>query len=64
MKMLRSQDLLWVLPLAAALGAALAATQPGSFWIGWAGFAVLLGLGSLALLAAVRWGGGGRTLAT
>jgi hypothetical protein len=63
MKMLRSQDLLWVLPLAAALGAGLAAIQPGSFWIGWAGFALLLGLGLLALLAAVRWGGGGRTLA-
>ena len=63
MRILRIQDLLFVLPLAAALGAGLATIQPGSFWIGWAGFSFLLALGILGLSAAVRWSGGGWALA-
>jgi hypothetical protein len=63
MKLLRLRDLLFVVPIAVVLGAGLAFVQPGSFWIGWAGFASLLALGLVALTAAVRWAGGGRTLA-
>jgi len=63
MKALRVRDLQFVVPLALILGAGLAAIQPGSFLIGLAGFAFLLALGLLALSTAVRWAGGGRTLA-
>ncbi|MFH1186260.1 MAG: hypothetical protein V1755_14675 [Chloroflexota bacterium] len=63
MNLLRFRDLLFVVPIAVVLGAGLASVQPGSFWIGWVGFAILLTLGLIALTAAVRWAGGGRTLA-
>jgi hypothetical protein len=51
---------IWV--VAAAVSAIIAAMQPGSFWIGWAGFACLFGVGMLGLRAALQWSGGGRTL--
>jgi 4-amino-4-deoxy-L-arabinose transferase-like glycosyltransferase len=58
-----ARDLRFVLPTALALGAGLAAMQPGSFLRGWTGFAALFAAGLLGLAALVRWGGGGRTLA-
>jgi len=62
MKILRLRDLAFVLPCTMLLAAGLAAIQPGAFWIGWIGFECVLALGALALVAAVRWAGGGRAL--
>jgi 4-amino-4-deoxy-L-arabinose transferase-like glycosyltransferase len=45
------------------LGAALAAIEPGTGWVGWIGFSVLLALGLAALIAAWRWSGGTRSMA-
>lgn len=52
-----------LLMVAGAVSAMMAAIQPGSFWIGWAGFTLLFGVGMIALRAALRWSAGGRRLA-
>jgi hypothetical protein len=52
-----------LLPLALAMGAALAAIQPGAWWIGWVGFSALAWLGLMALAGTWRWAGRGRSLA-
>lgn len=57
------RDVAIVLLLAAIIGAGLAALQPGSFWTGWLGFFILFLLGLGTMLAAWRWGGGGKLLA-
>ncbi len=44
-------------------GGALAALQPGIWWIGWLGFSSLLALGLTALLVAWRWSGGKNSMA-
>lgn len=62
-KYLSPKDFLFILPASLLLGAALAALQGGSYWIGWLGFSALLLLGLAALVAAWRWGEGGTTLA-
>ena len=54
-RILRLKDLLFILPVSLALGAALSAIQPGAWWIGWLGFSALFFLGLLALFAAWRW---------
>ena len=55
--------LLLLVLVALVVGAALASIQPGAWWIGWLGFSGLLLIGLVALAAAWRWAGGGRTVA-
>jgi hypothetical protein len=57
------KDLFYIVPVALMVGAALAAIQPGSFWLGWLAFAVLFVLELMALVAAWRWAGTGKMLA-
>jgi len=54
-RILSLKDLLFILPVSLALGAALSAIQPGAWWIGWLGFSALFILGLLALVASWRW---------
>jgi hypothetical protein len=61
--MIAARDLRWLLPAGLGIGALLALTGPGTWWIGWLAFSTVLVLGLLALLAAWRWAGAGRTLA-
>ena len=56
------KELAYVAPIALVVGALMAAIQPGSFWLGWVGFAVLLALGLFGLAASLRSAAGGRTL--
>lgn len=63
MKYLFPKDFFLAVPVSVAVGAGLAALQPGPFWAGWLGFSVLLILGLSALLTAWRWAGGGKLLA-
>ena len=58
MKPLR--DLLWILPLSAAFAAILAFASPGSFWMGWLAYGVLLIPGLLLLDLAWRRAGSER----
>jgi hypothetical protein len=51
MKSLR--DLLWILPCSLVFGLVLSLLSPGTWWIGWLAYAVLLALGLWAL--AVLW---------
>jgi hypothetical protein len=51
MKNLR--DLLWILPCSLVLGLGLSLLGPGTWWIGWLAYALLLALGLLAL--ALLW---------
>ncbi len=53
----------FLLPVCVVVGAGLAWIQAGPWWIGFLGFSSLLALGTLALLAAWRWAGGGKLLA-
>ncbi len=55
--------LVFILPVSLAVGAGLAAIQPGPWWIGWLGFSGLLFLGLFGLMAAWKWAGRGRMLA-
>ncbi len=57
------RHLLFILPVALAVGAGLAAIQPGAWWIGWLGFSALLFMGLIVLVAAWKWAGGGRMMA-
>ncbi|MBI1856098.1 MAG: hypothetical protein HYR93_09595 [Chloroflexi bacterium] len=57
------KDLFFIIPTAFIAGAGLAALQDGIYWIGLFGFSLLLLLGLSALVAAWRWGGGGKALA-
>ena len=52
----------WLLPVAVALGATLAALQPAPWMHGFLGFSSMTFLGLLGLSAATRSAGGGRTL--
>src|SRR5512143_2704533 len=54
---------LFLLPVALGMGAALAAVQPGDWWIGWLGFSALALLGLGVLAAAWRRAGAGRSMA-
>jgi hypothetical protein len=63
MKAFRFRDAAWVVVTAAVVGAGLALLQPGSLWTGWISFTILLAIGLATLRIAVRWAGGGRTLA-
>ncbi len=60
---MKRADLLWILPVGLALGAALALVSPGAFLPGWMAFSLLAILSLLALAAARRLTGGGKTLA-
>ncbi len=51
------------LAFAILLAAFLSALSPGNFWFGWLAYAVLLVPGGLALAAAWRWAGSGKSLA-
>lgn len=57
------RDLLWALPLALVLGAALSSIQSGNWLIGWLGFSFLFLLSFLLLALSSKWAGGGKTLA-
>jgi hypothetical protein len=59
--MKRLRDLLWILPSSLGLGLALSLLGPGTWWVGWLAYAVLLSLGLLALSALWRSGGASRT---
>lgn len=63
MKFIFPKDFLFIGPISFLLGAGLAALQGGAYWIGWLGFSCLFLLGLIALLAAWRWAGSGKTLA-
>lgn len=56
------RDFYWLAPLNLLIGGWLASVQNGIWWIGWLSFSGLCLVGSLTLLAAWRWAGGGRTL--
>lgn len=60
---LKKTDLLWIIPLALVLGAGFASVQPGIWLIGFASFSFLFLLTFAILTAALRWAGGGKTLA-
>src|SRR5512140_1041823 len=53
----------FLLLLAMTVGAALAAFQPGAWWIGFLGLSALALLGLVVLVAAWRWAGGTRSMA-
>ena len=57
------RSILFLLPLALLLGAAMAAIQPGAWWIGWLGFSALFLIGFAALFIVWRWAGGGGSMA-
>ena len=59
----KKNDLLWILPLALALGAGLSSLQSGNWLIGWLGFSFLLLLSFIILKAGFDWAGSGRILA-
>lgn len=63
MKFISPKDFLYLVPVSLLLGAGLAVLQGGTYWIGWLGFSTLFLLGMIALLAAWRWAGSGKTLA-
>jgi hypothetical protein len=56
------RDLIWIVPLSLALGAALALVQSGDWLIGWLAFSGVLLAGSLALTVFWRWAGGQHAL--
>ena len=60
MKSLR--DLIWILPSSLVLGLVLSLLGPGTWWIGWLAYFVILALGLLALSALWRSAGATRTL--
>ncbi len=60
--LLSPRDILWALPSALLLGAALSALSGGPWVMGFLVFALVLLIGLLALAAAWRWAGGGRAL--
>lgn len=60
---LKIQGYYWIIPLALALGAALASLQEGSWLVGWIGFSFVFFLSFVLLKAAYLWSGGGRALA-
>lgn len=62
-KNLTPRDFVGILPLSMIVSAGLAAIQPGSFWVGWAGFSALFVLGLSGMVLTWRWAGGGRSLA-
>jgi len=55
-------DLRWILPVSLSLGLALSLLGPGTWWIGWLAFALVLTLGLLSLTALWRSAGAPRTL--
>lgn len=57
-----TRHLPWIIPASFGLGALLSSLQPGSFWIGWLSFSLLLLLSSFLLAFLYRWAGGGQTL--
>lgn len=63
MKLIHQRDLLQSVPLSLAVGAGLAALQPGNWFIGWLGFSALFFLSTLLLLLSIRWAGGGTMFA-
>ncbi len=56
------RDLRWVLPTSLGLGLVLSLLGPGTWWIGWLAYAVVLTLGLLALNALWRSAGAPRTV--
>jgi len=60
MKSLR--DLLWILPSSLVLGLVLSILGPGTWWIGWLAYSILLILGLSALSALWRSAGSARAL--
>ena len=60
MKWLR--DWCWILPSSLILGLTLSLLGPGTWWIGWLAYSILLGFGLLALSALWRSAGGTRML--
>lgn len=57
------RDLIWILPISLGLGLALSCLGPGTWWIGWLAYTLVLAAGSLALTALWRSAGGSRALA-
>jgi len=62
MKLISNRDIAWLALIAMAAAAVLAWIQPAAFLPGWVGLSLLLTLGTVTLLIAARWGGGGRAL--
>ena len=62
-KKLFLKDFLSIVPAALILGAGLATTQSGAWWIGWLGFSALFIVGLIVLVIAWRWADAGKTLA-
>ena len=56
------RDLRWILPASLILGLGLALPGPGTWWIGWAAYSILLILGLLALSSLWRSAGSVRAL--
>jgi hypothetical protein len=59
---LKKTDLLWLLPLALAIGAILSFLQPGNSFIGFLSFSFLFLLSFTLLIMAYRWSNSTRTL--
>lgn len=60
---LKKNDILWMLPLALALGAGLASLGPGNWGIGFASFSFILLLSFTLFTISLRWANAGKTLA-
>ena len=58
-----SRQFLWIIPISFGSGALLSALQPGSFWIGWLAFSLLIFVSFWLFSLLYRWAGGGRALA-
>ena len=56
------RDLRWILPAGLGAGLALALLGPGTWWIGWLSYSLVMILGLLALAALWRSAGGSRTV--
>ncbi|MCZ2127926.1 MAG: hypothetical protein LC099_09170 [Anaerolineales bacterium] len=63
MKFFQLRDLLWLVPLSLAAGAALTSVQAGSPLVGGWAFSSLFFLAAWTLTVATRWAGGGKILA-
>ena len=60
---LQKNDFLWIVALALVLGAGLSSLQPGNWIVGFASFSFLFLLSFLLFALALRWAGGGKSLA-
>ena len=55
MKIFNHRNFLWILPLAANLGAVLSSMQPGNWLMGWFGFSLLFVLSLSLLTLSTKW---------